>query len=174
MTTATPARKARRLRALRFGFAVAALAAITAAVVILLAVRSEEAPSSNLDLDLVAVATLTNETGDAALDPLGRMAAERIAQGVQQQGVAEVVPPTLALAAAEEALHAGERVQAVAEATGAGVVLHGAYYLLGDSLQFQIQITDAVDGKLMSALAPVTGPVEPATECWGRSRPRSI
>jgi tetratricopeptide (TPR) repeat protein len=169
----TPARKARLKRwVLRLGLA-AAVIGVAAAGVLVVAVRAPNAKTP-LNPDLVAVATLTNETGDATLEPMGRMAAEWISQGIQQHGVAYVVPPTLALAAAAEAREATDRVTAFAQATGAGVVLHGAYYLLGDSLQFQLQITDAVEGKLMSALAPVTGPREPATEALDLVRERVL
>ncbi len=170
----TPARKARFKRwVLRFGLGAAALTAITAAVVTVLALRSRNTEVL-LNPDLVAVATLANETGDATLAPLGRMAVEWITQGIQQHSVADVVPPTVALAAAEEAREATDRVGAFAQATGAGVVLHGAYYLLGDSLQFQLQISDVVEGKLMIALAPVTGPSEPATESLDLVRERVL
>jgi tetratricopeptide (TPR) repeat protein len=158
---------------LRLGLSAAAVIAIAAAVATVVVVRSRntEVP---LDPDLIVVATLANETGDATLAPLGRLAAEWIAQGIQQHGVADVVPPSVALAAAAEAQEAADRVAAFARATGAGVVLHGAYYLLGDSLQFQIQITDAAEGKLMSALAPVTGPRESATESLDLVRERVL
>jgi tetratricopeptide (TPR) repeat protein len=161
-------------RARRRALGAAALAAIAAATVFLLAVRSDDTASSNLNPDLVAVATLANETGDAALEPLGRMAAERIAQGIQQYGVAEVVPPNVALAAAEEAQQTSDRVKAFAQATGAGVVLHGAYYLLSDSLQLQIQITDADDERILSALAPVAGSRESMTETLDLVRERVL
>jgi tetratricopeptide (TPR) repeat protein len=158
---------------LRLVLAAAAVIGIAAAVVTVLAVRSPDT-AAPLDPDLVAVATLVNETGDATLAPLGRLAAEWITQGIQQHGVAEVVPPSVALAAAAEAQEAADRVAAFARATGAGVVLHGAYYVLGDSLQFQIQISDAVEGKLMSALAPVTAPSEPASEALDLLRERVL
>ncbi len=144
-------------------------------MVTVLIVRS---PSAEVVLDLnpnlVAVATLANETGDATLAPLGRMAAERIAQGVQQQGVADVVPPVVALRAAADVRDTTDRVGAFARTTGAGVVLHGAYYLLGDSLQFQLQITDVEAGEVLSALAPVTAPSEPVTEALGAVRERVV
>jgi hypothetical protein len=127
-----------------------------------------------LDPDLVAVAPFTNETGDPALAPLGRLAAERVTQGVQQHGVAEVVPPAVAVAAAAEAHEAADRVRAFAEATGAGVVLHGAYYLLGDSLQFQLQITDPAEATVLVALRPITGPREPATVTLDLVRERAL
>jgi tetratricopeptide (TPR) repeat protein len=122
----------------------------------------------------VAVATLTNETGDATLEPLGRLVAERIVQGIQQHGVVEVVPPAVAVAAAAEAREATDRVSAFAEATGARVILHGAYYLLGDSLQFQLQITDAAGATVLVALQPVTGPHESATETLDLVRERAL
>jgi tetratricopeptide (TPR) repeat protein len=159
----TPSRAADATRRARLGLGVAALIAIAAIAITLVIVRSRNTELP-LDPDLVAVAPFANETGDAALEPLGRLAAERITQGIQQHGVAEVVPPAVVVAAATEAQGATDRVRAFAEATGAGVVLHGAYYLLGDSLQFQLQITDVVEQKLMTALWPVTGPSDPATE----------
>jgi tetratricopeptide (TPR) repeat protein len=168
--TALRATRIKRER-LRLGFAAAVVVAIAVAVVIAKRSGETEVP---LNPDLVAVATLANETGDATLEPLGRMAAERIAQAIQQRGVADVVPPTVSLAAAAEAQAASDRVGAFAQATGAGVVLHGAYYLLGDSLQFQVQITDAVEGTVVSALAPVTGPRERATEALGVVRERVL
>jgi tetratricopeptide (TPR) repeat protein len=154
---ATSLRAARsKQRAIRLGLVVAAVVVITAAVVTVVVVRSNtEVP---LAPNLVAVAALANETGDATLEPLGRLVAERLAQDIQQQAVSEVVPPMVALAAAAEAQQATDRVTAFAHATDAGLVLHGAYYVLGDSLQFMLQITDAVEGTVLSALLPVTAP----------------
>jgi tetratricopeptide (TPR) repeat protein len=173
----TAARSARsRRRARRIGFGVGALAAAAVGVVATVAVISNGGFSSNLAPDLVAVAALENETGDPSLDPLGRLAAEWITQGVQQRGVAAVVSTEAALAAtqASEGLSAADRVGAFAEATGAGVVLHGSYYVLGDSLQFQIQITDAAAGQLLSAMAPVTGPRASASEGMADLRERTL
>jgi tRNA A-37 threonylcarbamoyl transferase component Bud32/tetratricopeptide (TPR) repeat protein len=165
-----------RITAARFGFGAGALAAVAVGVVATVAVLSDGAFSSNLAPDLVAVAALENETGDASMDPLGRLAAEWITQGVQQRGVAAVVSTEAALAAtqAAEGLSAADRVTAFAEATGAGVVLHGSYYVLGDSLQFQIQITDAAAGQLLSAMAPVTGPRASASEGMAQLRERTL
>jgi hypothetical protein len=125
----TPSRAADATRrARRLGLGAAALIVIAAIVMTVAIVRSHNTETP-LDPDLVAVAPFANETGDATLEPLGRLAAERITQGIQQHGVADVVPPAVAVAAAAEAAGAEDRVRAFAEATGAGVVLHGAYYL---------------------------------------------
>jgi len=160
MATERRPAQARRKRMMRGVAGVLALAAIGGgAVLAVLAVLRGNADVP-LDPDRVAVAVLENQTGEAALDPLGRQAAERITQGVQHSDLADVAPTEVALAAAEAREGRGgmDAVAALARATGAGVVLHGAYYLLGDSLHFQIQITDVAEGEVMSALAPVSAP----------------
>jgi len=113
-----------------------------------------------LDPDLVAVAVLDNRTGDAALDPIGRQTAARITEAVHRHGVAEVGGADRATAAAEEdeGLEGPEGVAALARGSRAGIVIHGSYYVVGDSLQFQLQITDASKGELISALRPVMAP----------------
>ncbi|MHC4109061.1 MAG: hypothetical protein ACYSTY_13360, partial [Planctomycetota bacterium] len=75
----TPPHDATR-RARRFALGVG----VSAPLVMTVFVGCSRETPMPLDPDLVAVATLTNETGDAALEPLGRMVAERIAQGIQQ------------------------------------------------------------------------------------------
>jgi hypothetical protein len=45
----------------------------------------------------------------------------------------------------------------LAEETGAALVVTGAYYLQGDSLQFQTRLVDATQGGLLRALDPVAG-----------------
>jgi len=152
--------QARRKRMMRGVAGVLALAAIGGGAVLAVLAGLRGNADVPLDPDRVAVAVLTNQTGEAALDPLGRQATERITEGVQRSDLADVVPTEMALAAAEarEGRSGMDAVAALARATGASVVLHGAYYLLGDSLHFQIQITDVAEGEVMSALAPVSAP----------------
>jgi tRNA A-37 threonylcarbamoyl transferase component Bud32/tetratricopeptide (TPR) repeat protein len=112
----TAARSARsRRRARRIGLGAGAVAIGAAAAVAAVTILSNGALSSNLAPDLVAVAALENETGDPSLDPLGRLAAEWITQGVQQRGVAAVVSTEAALAAtqASAGLGAADRVGAL-------------------------------------------------------------
>ena len=152
--------RARRKRMMRGVAGVLALAAIGGGAVLAVLAVLRGGAGVPLDPDRVAVAVLANQTGEAALDALGRQATERITQAVQQREVADVVPTEVALAAAEASEGRGgmDAVAALARASGAGVVLHGAYYLLGDSLHFQIQITDVAEGEVMSAMAPVSAP----------------
>jgi len=50
--------------------------------------------------------------------------------------------------------------QEVADATGAGTVVTGAYYLEGETLRFQANLTDATRGSLLRSLDPTVGPVD--------------
>jgi len=139
---------------------VLAMAAIVAGAVaagLTIFPRVRGGPEPTLDPDLVAVATLENQTGDASLDPLGRQAAARITEAVHRHGVAEVVATEAALAAADapKRLQGSEAASALARASGAGVIIHGTYYLVGDSLEFQIRITDVAQEQLMSAPRPL-------------------
>jgi DNA-binding SARP family transcriptional activator len=136
--------------------AAAAAIAIAAAAFIFLPERGV-----TLDERRVVVAVFENRTGDPSLDPLGVMSADWITEGLSRTGLMEVVPSTVALlssraiaerAAAEEGL---DQVRVLAEETGAGTVVWGAYYRVGEGLGFQTQITDVADGKLLTALEPV-------------------
>ena len=110
----------------------------------------------------VAVATLTNETGDPALDYWGRMAGDWITQGLQETGLVTVIPwPTSrqASALARDELAAGratDPVDVMRSETGAGTVVTGAYYLVGDSLQFRVEVIDARARHLLGAPPTVT------------------
>jgi tRNA A-37 threonylcarbamoyl transferase component Bud32/tetratricopeptide (TPR) repeat protein len=112
----------------------------------------------------VAVAALENETGDTSLATLGRLAGDWITQGLQETGLVEVVPWPYALQASERwaQRHAGgdslSRVAVLNEETGAGTVVTGSYYLIGDRLRIQVQVTDAKSGTLLAAPAPVEAP----------------
>lgn len=97
----------------------------------------------------IAVAALSNETGDPALDYWGRMAGDWITQGLQETGLVRVVPWPSALQASEHALveraagRAGDPVAVLRAETGAATVITGAYYLVNDSLQFRVEVNDA-------------------------------
>ena len=114
----------------------------------------------------VAVAAFTNETGDPALDSWGRMAGDWLTQGLQQVGVAQVVPWPSALHASDLARREradGRPVDLVArlhEETGAATVVTGSFYRVGDALEFRVDITDAARGVSLGAPGPVAAPVD--------------
>lgn len=108
----------------------------------------------------VAVSILRNETGDASLGVLGRFAGDWVTDGLQQLGVARVVPWSGALLASEHAQASGSPVVAtLREETQAGTVVTGSYYRLRDSLFLQAQLIDSRSGELVSRLAPIVVPI---------------
>ena len=130
-------------------------------------VHAGGAGDSELTRQRVLVAAFENRTGDPALDQLGNMAANWITEGLSQTGLVEVVDATTAFSAslvADSAAHGNARVRGLAERTGAGTLVWGAYYKVGDSIQFQAQITDAAGGRLLRAVEPVTGSAERPVE----------
>jgi tetratricopeptide (TPR) repeat protein len=116
------------------------------------------------DPQRVVVARFENRTGQPALDPLGSMAADWIIQGLLHTGLVQVVPVTAALSASRFASDApgGEdaagRIRLLADETGAGIVVSGAYYQQGDSLYLWATVTDAVQDHVLHALAPFATP----------------
>lgn len=85
------------------------------------------------------------------------MAGHWITQGLQQTGIVHVVPWETALQSSQyvageaEAGRIRDPVRALAEETGAGTVISGAYYQRGDSIQYQLEVTDAIGGRLLTA-----------------------
>jgi TolB-like protein len=107
--------------------------------------------ASMLHPQRVAVATFENRTGEPALDPVGPMAADLIREGLLHTGLVDVAPESPRPATAASA--GADPMRALAHETGAGLVVSGAYYLAGDSLRFQAQLTDARRHRVLSALA---------------------
>ena len=99
----------------------------------------------------VLVVPLENATGDSALAPLGRMAADWIAQGLAKTGIVEVAPGP------GEPVRGGDAgLRAAARESGAGTVVSGTYYLDGDSVRLQARVTDVARWRLLRAVAPVS------------------
>jgi DNA-binding SARP family transcriptional activator len=88
------------------------------------------------------VAPFSNLTGDSTLDAHGLAAADLIALGLQETGLVSVVP-TLAVRFELNSVGSANPIRALAEATGAGIVVAGDYQLSGDSLLYRAEVTDA-------------------------------
>ena len=141
-------------------------ATLAAAVLLGVAVVGWLRPSAPiLDPHRVVVAPFENRTGDPSLDPAGGMAADWIIQGLSQTALVDVITASATLVSAQRvraaaAARAGvDPIRALAEETGAGLVVSGAYYRHGDSLRFQARITDARRGTLLRALDPISAGV---------------
>ncbi len=148
--------------------AVVVLTAVAAIIFFLLRSRGLD-----VDPDRVVVAVFENMTGDESLDSIGSIAADWITQGISQTGMVEVVQGIAAVISSHvigtesSGPQGAAPLRALAEETGAGTVISGSYYLVGETLQFQATVTDAVHGKLIQAIQPVSGPRESPMEVIG-------
>jgi len=144
-------------------FVAGALLAFVAALVLLF-----PRGGPTLDRERVVVAVFENQTGDPALDPVGRMAQDWITQGIARTGLVKVVPTLEALRSFQHveaqagALGAAAGVRAFAEEAGAALVVWGSYYRQGEILRFQVQVSDASGraADLVATLDPVDGAAE--------------
>jgi serine/threonine-protein kinase len=112
----------------------------------------------------VVVTAFVNQTGLPALDHLGLIAADWLTAGLQQTGLLEVVPSDAALQASRTI----ERVLAdrpgavsaptLADVTGAGQQVSGTYSIENDSLVLEIQVYDAIRGRVLGEIDPVKSP----------------
>jgi DNA-binding SARP family transcriptional activator/TolB-like protein len=131
---------------------VAALAALTALGTVGVAMAKHE--TAALDPRRVAVARFENKTGDAALDPLGDVAADYLERGLAETKLVTVVDARAAQRAA-----AGMPARSLVHALGAGSVIRGSYYRRGDSLAFEVQLTDARTDAVIRSIEPAAAPM---------------
>jgi DNA-binding winged helix-turn-helix (wHTH) protein/tetratricopeptide (TPR) repeat protein len=100
----------------------------------------------------VAVATFENRTGDASLEPLGQLVAERIIRMTATVGGVQVVPQPIRMAGG-----ATSELAPPVPDLGAALLVRGTYYADEDGLEFQTRILDAAGGRLLHGTAPVIG-----------------
>ncbi len=119
--------------------------------------------------DRIIVAPFSNETGEQHLTPLGSMAADWIAQGLARTGTLHVVDARTVAITSEVVSRTPwpwrgrDRGKALAQETGAGILISGRFYRDADTLRFQANVIDVNDGKLLWSLSPVSGPVASPT-----------
>ncbi|MDH3497905.1 MAG: protein kinase [Gemmatimonadota bacterium] len=158
--------------------AVAAVLAVgTAAVLRWTGTSADQTPA--LDPNRVVVVPFENRTGDTTLALLGNMAADWVAQGLQEIEVIDVVPTATSIAPGPDVPRIPDTAamgtaRSVGQATRAGTVIAGAYYRRGDSLEFQAQIIDANQERLLRAVAPVTGSTRAASAVLDSLRGRVV
>jgi serine/threonine-protein kinase len=139
--------------------------------------RDPPNPAPALDRNRVVVVPLENRTGDTALAVLGSLAADWIARGLQEIDVIEVVPTATAVnpgpdvASVAESSDAGT-ARAAGMATRAGTVVAGSYYRRADSLEFQTQVIDAEQERLLPRSAHRGRPWTRCAAAWSRRSPR--
>lgn len=105
-----------------------------------------------IDPNTVVVGEFENRTGDSTLSPIGASLTDWTTEGLQGTRLKSVVPTPTALQASRFARGQADSVNPVnplaviAEETGAGVIVSGAYYRTGDSLTFHTQLSNATAG----------------------------
>jgi tetratricopeptide (TPR) repeat protein len=129
-----------------------------------------------LEPNRVLVGLFENRTGEVRFNAVGQLAADAIADGLAQIDMVTVVHGTLSTPAARAVPRAGkDPVQALAETTGAGLVISGAYYQQDSStLQIRASLTDAIAGKPLYAVEPVTAPLGQVAEAVAALRGRIV
>ena len=148
---ATPVGGSRGSR--RFTWGAIAAAALLA---LLLGAKQFFRTSAALDTKRAYVARFENRTGDASLDPVGTMASDWVAQGLEQTGLIVVATAARAedarsrRAVPDSRLGAPDAAREAIE-LGVGTLVSGAYYRLANRLRFHIQITDVASGEVLDA-----------------------
>ncbi len=104
------------------------------------------------------IAPFENLTGEARLDHIGRMAADRLALTVAQVGSMDVVPSiTVLMTMRDTTGGASDRLKRLSDATHAGLLVSGTVILRADSLVMRAQVTNVRTGKIVVTLDPATG-----------------
>ncbi|MEO5590491.1 MAG: serine/threonine-protein kinase, partial [Gemmatimonadaceae bacterium] len=106
----------------------------------------------------VIVSDFENQTRDASLDPLGKLASDVLRQSITQSGVGEVV----------------EAAQVKGDSTRAGLIVRGRYYKEGDSVRIQAEVVDARTSRVVRAFSPITSPASNPSAGLERLRPRVL
>ena len=147
----------RRRRSAARALALAA-SALAVAGVSLLPGRAPVHPPGRLDPRRVAVATLSNETGERRFTPLGEQVGAWITDRLSHLSELEVVTSATTVPARMRTSDEPERLRDLAEETRAGTLVTGSYYRgTRGAVEFHLDIVDANSGELLRAIGPVDG-----------------
>ena len=136
-----------------------AMVAAVSGLVLIPGVHRFAWPSAAMDTKRVYVAWFENRTGDPALGQIGGIARDWVSQGLEQSGVVAVASATRAEDVRRPTRSASaEMRQPAAQAAqlGAGTMVSGSYYTVGNTLRFHVQISDVGRGEVLDAF-DVTG-----------------
>ncbi len=138
---------------------------------------TEEVAAPELDPGRVVVAVFENRTGDPALDSLGVLVSEAIAEGASGIGDFTVVSSPGSFGGEKNG--GGSRPEAreireLAESMVAGIVISGTYYLLDEELRFQTRMTDAATNSVLYQAPAIAGPRASPTNIIANLRQRVL
>ncbi len=145
----TQPRKARRRFPIGKAVAVGAAAGVIALAALGASLFSRDADSTALVDKRVLFAGFENKSGDASLDVMGVMATDWLARIATNEGGLEVASPE-----GEIAVGSDGAIIKSARSENARAAIHGSYYRMGDSVQFQLAILDAAENRVWRTLGP--------------------
>ena len=104
------------------------------------------------------------------------MTADWLTTAMAGTGLMKVLDARAALGASGNSRDASDASGAVrvARALGAGTVVTGSYYKLGDTLQFDVRLLDAATSEVVQALPPVKGPAADPSAAIDLVRQRTL
>ena len=108
----------------------------------------------------VLITVFDNHTGDAGLQSLGRMTQDWLAQGLVRTHLVEVVDPRAVFVQSRADSGAAAAPSAIAQRTGASLLVSGGYYRAGDTLFFQAVLRDAQSQRILRAVGPIRSRVQ--------------
>lgn len=159
------------IRRRRWAIAAAvALVAVTTPAILLARVNRR-----TFDAHRVYVARFANLTSDPNLEPLGRIAADRVTQALNATGLLEIAAPSASgdsiAGTSSDARQAFVLQQA--DRWRAGLVVSGEIQRDGPNLTIQAWITDIVRGRVVWLVAPVAAPIDSAQRAIEEIRERA-
>ncbi len=110
--------------------------------------------ASTLDPNRIAVVPFANRTGDASLDNLAALTANRLEQGLAELEEVDVAPASV-VSAASAGVEPAVLVREVAKGTDSGLVLTGVWDAVGVGLELQATLEDAQAGTVVHAFEPI-------------------
>jgi tetratricopeptide (TPR) repeat protein/TolB-like protein len=116
--------------------------------------QTPAAPTIDLDPNRIAVVPFTNRTGDASLDNLAALTADRLTQGLADLKEIEVAPASV-VAATSAGVDPSQLAREVAAGTRSGMVLTGVWDAVGDGLELQATLEDASLNTVVRAFDPI-------------------
>jgi len=111
-------------------------------------------PTIDLDPNRIAVVPFTNRTGDASLDNLTGLTADRLTQGLADLDEIEVAPASV-VAATTAGVDPLQLAGEVAAGTRSGMVLTGVWDAVGGGLELQATLEDAALNTVVRAFDPI-------------------
>jgi tRNA A-37 threonylcarbamoyl transferase component Bud32/tetratricopeptide (TPR) repeat protein/TolB-like protein len=110
-----------------------------------------------LDPDKAVVAPFENQTTLDSLDVFSDILADYLANQIVRTGLVDVVPSSVVREMVTGDAASGTS-QGLAEATGAGILISGSYFVQGDSLVVHAQVIDGNSASVVTPVGPIGAP----------------